>query len=256
LIIGRANAAGTVSLGPLPEALIDKSRSGFFHDEMTDSTGPPEPVSVYGGEAVRVRGPRRRLRPDDRRRALMVAALRLFRERSYDQVSVDDIAAAAGMSRPLLYHYYGGKLGVFVAALRQTAEDLLVAMRAAAERSPQTWLSAGVRAYLDHVDANPIGFSALIGHGSHPAGGESVIEYLRERILGLVLEGLRPASQPPMLRSVIKGWIGMVEVISGQWMETGQPDRARLEGILVGMFDAALETTARHDPAVREALRR
>jgi len=185
----------------------------------------------------------------------MLAALRLFRERSYDEVSVDDIAAEADMSRPLLYHYYGGKLGVFVAALRQTAEDLLVAMREAAERSPETWLSAGVGAYLDHVDANPIGFSALIGHGSHPAGGESVIEYLRERILGLVLEGLRPTAEPPMLRSAIKGWIAMVEVISRQWMETGHPDRAQLEGILAEMFDAALETTARHDPDVREALR-
>jgi AcrR family transcriptional regulator len=186
----------------------------------------------------------------------MLAALRLFRERSYDQVSVDDIAAAADMSRPLLYHYYGGKLGVFVAALRQTAEDLLETMRAAAEREPETWLSAGVRAYLDHVDADPIGFSALIEHGSSPAGGQSVIEYMRDRILGLILEGLRPAAEPPMLHSVIKGWIGMVEVISRQWMETGRPDRARLERILVDMFDAALETTARHDPAVREALRR
>ena len=160
----------------------------------------------------------------------------------------------ADMSRPLLYHYYGGKLGVFVAALRQTAEDLLVTMREAAEHSPETWLSAGVSAYLDHVDANPIGFTALIGHGSHPAGGESVIEYLRERILGLVLEGLRPTGEPPVLRSVIKGWIAMVEVISRQWMETGQPERAQLERILAEMFDATLEATARHDPAVREAL--
>jgi AcrR family transcriptional regulator len=187
----------------------------------------------------------------------MLAALRLFRERSYDQVSVDDIAAAADMSRPLLYHYYGGKLGVFVAALRQTAQDLLVAMRAAAERAPDTWLSAGVHAYLDHVDANPIGFSALIGHGSSPAGGESesVIESTRDAMLGLIMEGLRPRAEPPMLRSVLKGWIGMVEVICRQWMETGQPDRARLERILVEMFDATLETTARNDPAVREALR-
>jgi hypothetical protein len=58
-----------------------------------------------------------------------------------------------------------------------------------------------------------------------------------------------------LLRSVIKGWIGLVEVISRQWMETGRPERDQLERILVDMFDAALETTARNDPAVREALR-
>lgn len=184
----------------------------------------------------------------------MLAALRLFRERAYDEVSVDDIAAEADMSRPLLYHYYGGKLGVFVAALRQTAEDLLVTMRAAAEAEPDTWLSAGVHAYFDHVETNPIGFSALIGHGSHPAGDESVIEYLRESILGLIMAGLSPAAEPEGLRSVLKGWIAMVEVISRQWVETAEPERDRLEGMLVDLFDAALETAARHDPAVREAL--
>ncbi len=216
-----------------------------------------ERMSTYGDPAPPVRGPRRRLSPDDRKRALMTAALQLFRERSYDQVSVDDLAAAADMSRPLLYHYYGGKQGVFVAALRQTAEDLLAAMRASAAGSPDAWLSAGVAAYLDHVQANPVGFSALIGHGSSPAAGDrgTVLGETREAILEQVMAGLRPATDPPMLRTVIKGWIGLVEVVSRQWMETGRPDRAELEHILVDMFAAALETTARHDPAVREALR-
>jgi AcrR family transcriptional regulator len=222
---------------------------------MTDQPDSSEPVSLLGAPAAR--GPRRRLRPDERKRALMVAALRLFRERPYDQVSVDDIAIAADMSRPLLYHYFGGKLGVFVAALRQTADDLLGAMRTAAERSPDLWLSSGVAAYLDFVQANPIGFAALIGYGSSPAGGESetVIGQTRDAILGLIMAGLRISDEPPpALRSVIMGWIGLVEVISRQWMETGQPDRAELEPILVDMFDAALETTARNDPAAREAL--
>src|SRR5262245_48474899 len=109
----------------------------YCGEQMTDQPESPEPVSLMRPPATR--GPRRRLRPDERKRALMVAALRLFRERPYDQVSVDDIAVAADMSRPLLYHYFGGKLGVFVAALRQTADDLLATMRTAAERSPDTW---------------------------------------------------------------------------------------------------------------------
>src|SRR3569833_2558544 len=191
---------------------------------MTDC---PKPVSLYGDSAPPARGPRRRLHPDARKRALMVAALRLFRERSYDQVSVDDIAAAADMSRPLLYHYYGGKLGVFVAALHQTADDLLAAMRAAAERSPDTWLSAGGAAYLELVHTNPTGFSALIGHGSSPAGGESetVIGQTRDAILGLVLEGLRLTAEPPLLQTDNKSRNRQNEKISRQWMETGQPER-------------------------------
>jgi AcrR family transcriptional regulator len=202
------------------------------------------------------RGPRRRMAPDDRRRALMMAALELFNARPYDQVSVDDIAAAADMSRPLLYHYYGGKLGVFLAALRQAADELLAVVRVAAERSPETWLSSGLVAYLDHVQESPISFTVLVGHGASPAGdeGETIAGRLREEILNLLLEGLQPAGEPPMLRSVIKGWIGLVEVISRQWLQTGQPARSELERILIELFDAALQTTARNDPAVREAL--
>jgi len=45
---------------------------------------------------------RRRLAPDDRRQALINAALKLFNTHLYDEVSVDDIAAEAGMSRPLV----------------------------------------------------------------------------------------------------------------------------------------------------------
>jgi AcrR family transcriptional regulator len=187
----------------------------------------------------------------------MMAALELFNARPYDQVSVDDIAAAADMSRPLLYHYYGGKLGVFLAALGQAADELLAVVRAAAERTPDTWLSSGLVAYLDHVQSSPLGFTALVGHGESPAGdeGETIAGRLREQILDLLLEGLKPAGEPPMLRSVIKGWIGLVEVISRQWLQTDQPTRPELERILIELFDAALETTARNDAAVREALR-
>ncbi len=229
---------------------------------MTDETAAQEallsvardqPPTPRGRPA---RGPRRRMAPDDRRRALMLAALDLFNAKPYDQVSVDDIAAAADMSRPLLYHYYGGKLGVFHAALRQAAAELLAVVRAAAERSPETWLSSGLAAYLDQVEASPAGFTALIGHGGGPASdeGETISERLRADLLALLMEGLKPPSEPPMLRSVIKGWIGLVEVISRQFLQTGQPSRPGLDRILADLFDASLRTAARNDAAVGDAL--
>lgn len=49
--------------------------------------------------------------------------------------------------------------------------------------------------------------------------------------------------------------ISLFEVTRRPWAETGRPERTRLERILVDMFDPALETTARNDPAVRDALR-
>ncbi len=92
---------------------------------------------------------RRRLTPGDRRQALINSALNLFNTRTYDEVSVDDIAADAGVSRPLVYHYYGGKAGVFIAALRQAGDDVASSICAAALADPANWLRAGLSAFLD-----------------------------------------------------------------------------------------------------------
>jgi len=68
-------------------------------------------VSPAENQEPAARPARRRLPPDDRRQALINSALKLFNTHPYDEVSVDDIAAEAGVSRPLVYHYYGGRRG-------------------------------------------------------------------------------------------------------------------------------------------------
>jgi AcrR family transcriptional regulator len=134
---------------------------------------------------------RRRLAPDDRRQALINSALKLFNTHPYDEVSVDDIAAEAGMSRPLVYHYYGGKAGVFISALRQTGDDVVAAIAKAGMDNPDNWLAAGLGAFFDHIQANPIGLTALLQHGSL-AGREDrqVLDEISDRVLRLILTAL------------------------------------------------------------------
>src|SRR5436305_732256 len=59
---------------------------------------------------------RRRLSVAERRDELIAAALDLFSHRSPEDVSIDDVAEAAGASRALVYHYFGGKQELYVAA--------------------------------------------------------------------------------------------------------------------------------------------
>src|SRR2546430_378541 len=70
------------------------------------------------------------------------------------------------MSRPLVYHYYGGKAGVFISALRQTGDEVVAAIAKAGIDDPDNWLAAGLGAFFDHIQANPIGLTALLQHGS------------------------------------------------------------------------------------------
>ena len=66
--------------------------------------------------------PRRRLTVDDRRRELLVACLALIGSRPWDEVSMADVASAAGASKPLLYHYFPTKSDLYLAAVRAAAK--------------------------------------------------------------------------------------------------------------------------------------
>jgi AcrR family transcriptional regulator len=202
-----------------------------------------------------VRPARRRLAPDERRQALISSALKLFNRFPYDEVSVDDIAADAGMSRPLVYHYYGGKAGVFVSALRQAGQDVVAAIYAAGYADPANWLPAGLAAFFDHVQANPIALTALLRHGS-VTGGEDrqVVDEIRDQILAAILVGLGSPEESAVLHSVLRGWIAMVETMCLEWLRQGQPTRQELEALLPELLRAVLGTAAWHDAAAAAVL--
>ncbi len=221
------------------------------------------PASTVYGDGVRssksgeppARPVRRRLAPDDRRQALINSALKLFNTYPYDEVSVDDIAADAGMSRPLVYHYYGGKAGVFISALRQTGEDLMAAIAEAGLADPDNWLAAGLTAFFDHIYANPIALTALMRQGSL-AGGEDrqVLDEFRDRMLALILEYLGSPGDSAVLQSVLRGWIAMVETMGHEWLRQDEPTREQLETLLPELLRAVLGTAAWHDAAVAAVL--
>ena len=96
-----------------------------------------------------------------------------------------------GMSRPLVYHYYGGKAGVFISALRQTGDDVVAAIAKAGMDDPDNWLAAGLGAFFDHIQANPIGLTALLQHGSLTGREDrQVLDEISDRVLRLILIAL------------------------------------------------------------------
>lgn len=64
--------------------------------------------------------PRTRLSPDERRQQIVDAASELYRERRYDDISMEELAAAAGVARGLLHHYFGSKRELFLAVMTQS----------------------------------------------------------------------------------------------------------------------------------------
>jgi AcrR family transcriptional regulator len=203
---------------------------------------PERAPKATAGE--RPRAPRRRIRLDnDARRAQLVSlATVAFSERSYDEVSIDDLARTAGISKGLLYHYFPTKRDLYVAGLRATADELIARTIAAAagELPPLDRLRAGLDAYLDTVRQHARAFVALMrgGIGSDPqvaAVVESVrqtyVEQLLARAAGTPLAGM--TLERPRVRLGVRGWIGMVEATSIDWLASPGLDQAVVRDFLL-----------------------
>src|SRR6185437_12151180 len=124
---------------------------------------------------------RERLDTDLRKAQLLELGMRLFAERTYDEISMDDLAREAGVSKGLVYHYFKTKRDFYVAGLREIARDLLDKTTThAPDLPPLERIRRGVDAYLDHVKAHARAFVALMrgGIGSDPEVA-SVIEGVR-----------------------------------------------------------------------------
>ncbi|MBJ6638411.1 MULTISPECIES: TetR/AcrR family transcriptional regulator [unclassified Streptomyces] len=202
-------------------------------------------------------GVRRRMGVEERRQQLIGVALDLFSRRSPDEVSIDEIAAAAGISRPLVYHYFPGKLSLYEAALKRASEDLASRFAEPHEGPLGARLLRVMRRYFDFVDEHGPGFSALMRGG--PAVGSSttnaLIDSVRQAAYEQMLAHLGVTDAPPRLELVVRSWISLAESTALIWLDGRRVPRAELEVQLVHDFAALAAVSAAHDPDMALLLR-
>ena len=199
---------------------------------------------------------RRRLTVDERREELLNAALELFSHRRAADVSIDDVAAAAGASRALVYHYFGSKEELYIAALRTAARRLDRLLEPPTEGKPLERLSIALSRYFDFVEEHAHGFAALLRNG--PGARESeigrIVDNVRNLLIDRLLEGLGVAETWPVLRITLRSWIASVETAGLDWLEHRDIPRAKLEKLLVSQMVALLSAGAEHDLKTAETL--
>jgi AcrR family transcriptional regulator len=189
-----------------------------------------------------VRPPRTRLDVDERRAQLIALGLEQFSDRPYDEVSIDEIAAAAGISKGLLYHYFPTKRDFYAAAIGEAARHLLATTQTPDTVPALERLRAGIGAYLAYVEQHGAAYTALFRGGiGSDAKVASLIEETRQRFLERLLEGVPVAVPGPLLRTTLRGWIGFVEAASLDWLERRDLTRAVLGDLLAGMLPQAIQ---------------
>jgi len=182
---------------------------------------------------------RSRLPLDERRSRLLALGVELFSRHSYDELSVDDIAKQAGISKGLLYHYFDGKRGFYVESVRQAARDLRERVESAidVESDPLNQLRAGIRAYLGYVGDHARAYVALLrgGIGYDPEVA-AIVDETREFFLNRLLRDFEHPPDPP-LRNALRGFVGFVEAASLDWAEHRDLRHAEVATLLLKMAE-------------------
>jgi AcrR family transcriptional regulator len=195
-------------------------------------------------------GVRRRMGVEERKRQLIGVALELFSRRSPDEVSIDEIAAAAGISRPLVYHYFPGKQSLYEAALRRAADDLAARFLEPREGPLGARLLRVMGRFFDFVEEHGPGFSALLRGG--PAAGSAeragaMIDGVREAAYEQILAHLGVQEPPARLELVVRSWVSLAESTALIWLDGRRIPRAELESQLVHDFAALAVVSAAYD---------
>ncbi len=196
--------------------------------------------------AVREEPPRARLDVDERRKQLLHLGLGLFGARPFDEVSIDELAAAAGISKGLLYHYFPTKKDFYVATVRESARQLYERTHQDTAGEPIERLRAGLDAYLDYVVEHQQPYTALLRSGvGVDAEVARIVDETRAALTARLLEGTPVDGKDPLVRLAVRGWIGFVEAATLEWLDgKRRVARGKLRELLAQTLMRTLESVA------------
>jgi AcrR family transcriptional regulator len=164
--------------------------------------------------AVRLPAPRRR-------RQLLDVALRVFGEHGFHSASMDDVAEAAGVTKPVLYQHFGSKRELYLELLRDVGQQLIdeVTGAARAAHHPHEQVEAGFAAYFRFVAAHVDAFRLLFGGSLQPDEEfAAVAERVEESIAAVIAELIDVDLDPEERLVLAHGVIGLAEGTSRYWV--------------------------------------
>jgi AcrR family transcriptional regulator len=194
--------------------------------------------------------PRRvRLPVDERRINLIELGIQLFSSRSYEDLSIDEVAAAAGISKGLLYHYFRSKQEFYAETIRVASMRLRRLTEPDPKLPPYERLRAAIDAHLGFVKEHSLAYAAIYRSGVAvaPEVGE-ILEDHREAVMRSFLHDLRLRKPPAVLRAAIRGWIFMVEGACLDWIAHPELRREDLRELLVAGYAAMFAKALEIDP--------
>jgi len=174
---------------------------------------------------------RTRLTPEARRAQLIDLGVEMLATRRLDELSVELIAQAAGISRGLLFHYFSSKQEFHLEVARAAAAEMIRRTEPDPALPPVDALRAAIGAFVDYVEENPDNYKSLVrGAVSGDADMRAIFDTTRatmaQRVIDVIAgQGVR---LEPRAELVVHGWVALVEECVVRWLDTGSIEREQL----------------------------
>jgi AcrR family transcriptional regulator len=182
--------------------------------------------------------------------------MRLFSTRAYDDISIDEVAEAAGVSKGLLYHYFPGKREFYVEVIREASLQLRRLTEPDPQLAPAARLRAAVDAHLDFVGKHGPVYAAIYSSGAIAPEVGAILEEHREVVMQYFLRDLRIARPRRVLRAALRAWIAMMEGASLDYAAHPEVGRDALRELVIAGYAAMLARAAELDPRTARSLER
>jgi AcrR family transcriptional regulator len=175
-----------------------------------------------------------------RREQLISTGRTLFAERGFDATSIEEVAARAKVSKPVVYEHFGGKEGLYAVVLDREVRNLLDRItNALTAGHPRELLEQAALALLDYIEGETDGFRVLVRESPlMPAAGtfSSVLNDVAhqvEHILGA--EFKERGFDPKLAELYSQALVGMVALTGRWWLEVRKPRKEAVAAHLVNL---------------------
>ena len=181
------------------------------------------------------------MRGTERREQLIEIARRLFAEKGFEGTSVEEIAAAAEVSKPVVYEHFGGKEGLYAVVVDREVGYLLSEIEGALKAGGRSreLVEQAALALLDYVESHTDGFRILVRDSSVASSSGSFASLLSDiasQVEGLLVKEFKrhglEAKTAPMYAQML---VGMIALTGQWWLNARKPKKSEVAAHLVNL---------------------
>jgi AcrR family transcriptional regulator len=178
---------------------------------------------------------------NERREQLVAVARGLFADKGFDGTSVEEIAARAGVSKPVVYEHFGGKEGIYAVVVDREVRDLtgVLERSLAAGGHPKVIVERTALALLDYIERSEDGFRILVRDSpvAQATGTfSSLIGDIATQVQHLLEEQFRKNRLDPRPAPLYAQMlVGMIALTGQYWLDARSPKQTEVAAHLVNL---------------------